>query len=154
MLRRQNLGTLLILGVAAEVVAFIAVVHWIGAAAAVLLGVGSTLLGAARLKHLGTAAFGRLRAAAEGRAAREDAFVDGALDALGAVLLILPGFVTDAIGLMLLAPSCRDWVKARVGFSAGPLAGARAERVRAAAGPQTIDLQARDWTRLDRGRQP
>ena len=152
MLRRQNLGTLLLLGVVAEIVAFIAVVDWLGAGPAVLLGLGSTLLGAARLKRLGGAAFTRLRDVAEGRVAREDAFIDGALDAVGAVLLILPGFISDGIGLALLAPSCRDWVKARVGFTAGPLAGPRAERVRAAAGPRTIDLDTQDWSRLDRSR--
>ncbi len=150
MLRRQNLGTLLLLGLAAEIVAFIAVVDWLGAGPAVLLGLGSTLLGAARLKRLGGAAFGRLREAASGRANQEEAFIDGALDALGAVLLILPGFITDALGLALLAPSCRDWVKGRIGMSAGPLSGRRTERFRAAQGPQTIDLETRDWSRLDR----
>lgn len=152
MLRRQNLGTLLLLGIVAEIVAFIVVVDWIGAGPAVLLGIGSTLLGAARLKRLGGAAFTRLRAVAEGRVAREDAFVDGALDGLGGALLILPGFITDAIGLALLAPSCRDWVKHRVGFTTGPLTGSRAERLRAAAGPRTIDLETQDWSRLDRRR--
>ncbi len=153
MLRFQNLGTLLLLGIVAEVVAFIAVVDWIGAGPAVLIGLGSTLLGAARLKRLGGAAFTRLRDVAGGRVAREDAFIDGALDAVGAVLLILPGFITDLMGLALLAPSCRDWVKARVGFSTGPLAGPRADRIRAAQGPRTIDLEAQDWSRVDRGRQ-
>ena len=137
MLRRQNLGTLLLLGVVAEIVAFIAVVDWIGAGPAVLLGIGSTLLGAARLKRLGGAAFTRLRAVAEGRVAREDAFVDGALDGLGGALLILPGFITDAIGLALLAPSCRDWVKHRVGFTTGrsPARGPNACAPRPGLGP-------------------
>ena len=152
MLRRQNLGTLLLLGLVAEVVAFIAVVDWLGAGPAVLIGLGSTLLGAARLKRLGGAAFSRLRAVAEGRVGQEEAFIDGALDAVGAVLLILPGFITDALGLALLAPSWRDWVKARVGFTAGPIAGRRADGVRAAAGPRTIDLETQDWSRLDRSR--
>lgn len=153
MLRFQNLGTLLLLGIVAEIVAFIAIVDWIGAGPAVLIGIGSTLLGAARLKRLGGAAFTRLRDVAGGRMAREDAFIDGALDAVGAVLLILPGFITDIMGLALLAPSCREWVKVRLGFTTGPLAGSRAERVRAAQGPQTIDLEAQDWSRLDRSRQ-
>jgi UPF0716 protein FxsA len=153
MMRRQNLGTLLLLGLVAEIVAFIAVVDWIGAAPAVLLGIASTLLGAARLKRLGGAALTRLRDVAGGRVNQEDAFIDGALDAIGAVLLILPGFITDVVGLALLAPSCRDWVKSRVGFSTGPLAGRHTGRVRAAAPPRTIDLETGDWSRLDRSRQ-
>lgn len=152
MLRRQNLGTLLLLGFAAEVVTFVAVVDWIGAGPAVLLGIGSTLLGLGRLRRIGTASLGRLRAAVGSRGGGEDAFVDGALDAAGALLLILPGFLTDLAGLALLAPSCREWVKGRIGLSVGPLAGPRADRVRAARGPRTIDLEARDWSRLDRSR--
>ena len=152
MLRLSNIGTLLLLGLAAEVVAFIAVVDWLGLGPALLIGAGSTLLGLARLRQLGASAFGQLRAMAENRAGREDAFIDGALAAVGAVLLILPGFVTDAIGLALLAPSWRQWVRGRIGVAAGPLAAPRAERVRAAASPRTIDLDANDWSRLDRSR--
>ena len=86
MLRRQNLGTLLLLGLVAEVVAFIAVVDWLGAGPAVLIGLGSTLLGAARLKRIGGAAFSRLRDVAGGRVSQEEAFIDGALDAVEAAI--------------------------------------------------------------------
>ena len=146
MLRRRHLGTVFVLTLLAEVLVFVAVVDWLGLGPALLIGLGSTLLGLSRLRTLGTAAFRRLRAA-EARAPREDAFIDAALAALGAVLLILPGFVTDAIGLALLAPSVRDGVRRRIGMSAS-LVGAP----RRPAGPQTIDLAAEDWSRLDRAR--
>ena len=152
MLRFQNIGTLLLLSVVAEVAAFIAVVNWLGAGPAILIGIGSTLLGLARLRQVGTSALGQLRAMAENRAGREGAFIDGALATLGAVLLVLPGFVTDAIGLALLAPSVRDGVKRRIGVPSGPLPGPRAGRVRAESAPRTIDLEAQDWSRLDRSR--
>lgn len=151
MLRPQNIGTLLLIGLAAEVAAFIGVVDWLGFGPAFLIGVGSTVLGLARLRQVGTSAFGQLRAMAE-RGGREDAFIDGALSTLGAVLLILPGFVTDAVGLALLAPSWRQWVRGRIGVAAGPLAGPRAERLRGAESPRAIDLDAQDWSRLDRSR--
>ncbi len=151
MLRRQNLGTLVALACLAELLTFIAVVDWIGFGPAVLLGFGATLLGLARLRRVGTAALGRLRDVAEGRVAREDAFIDGALGTIGAVLLVLPGFLTDMIGLALLAPSCRDWVKGRVGFTTSPLAGPR-KTSRRGAGPRIIDLDTDDFSRLDRAR--
>lgn len=150
MLRRQNLGTLVALACLAELLTFIAVVDWIGFGPALLLGLGATLLGLARLRRVGTAAFGRLREVAEGRVAREDAFIDGALGTIGAVLLVLPGFLTDVVGLALLAPSCREWVKRRVGFTANPLAGPRTAG--RPAGPRTIDLETDDFSRLDRAR--
>ena len=147
MLRSRHLGTVIIVALFAEVVAFAAVVDWLGLGPALLIGLGSTLLGFSRLRGLGTSAFSRLRDVAEGRAAREDAFIDGALGALGAVLLILPGFLTDAIGLALLAPSIRDNVRRRIGMTASPLSGPRPP-----SGPRTIDLDADDFSRLDRMR--
>ena len=149
MLRRQNIGTLLILGLVAEVAAFIAVVDWIGAGPAVLLGIGSTLLGFARLRRIGLSSLAGLRARAAGQPPREDGFADGALSTAGAILLILPGFLTDAIGLALMAPTAREWVMGRIGVKTlSPTAR------RPAGGPRTIDLEAQDWTRLDRGRRP
>ncbi len=150
MLRRQNLGTLVALACLAEVLTFIAVVDWIGFGPALLLGFGATLLGLARLRRLGTAALGRLRDVAQGRAAREDAFIDGVLGTIGAVLLVLPGFLTDVVGLALLAPSCREWVKDYVGFTANPLGGSRTTG--RMSGPRTIDLDTDDFSRLDRAR--
>ena len=41
MLHRQNIGTLLLLGLAAEIGTFIAVVDWLGAGPAVLLGMSN-----------------------------------------------------------------------------------------------------------------
>lgn len=38
----------------------------------------------------------------------------GALTAMGAALLILPGFLTDALGLVLLLPPVQRWVADRV----------------------------------------
>ena len=150
MLRRYNLGTLVALACLAELLTFIAVVDWIGFGPALLLGFGATLLGLARLRRLGTAAFGRLRDVAVGRVAREDAFIDGALGTIGAVLLVLPGFLTDIVGLALLAPSCREWVKGYVGFTASPLGAPRgAGRT---AGPRTSAPDTDDFTRLDRAR--
>lgn len=158
MLRRHNLGTLVALACLAEVLAFVAVVDWIGFGPALLLGFGATLLGVARLRRVGMSALSRLRDVAEGRASREDAFIDGALSALGAILLVLPGFLTDAVGLALLAPSGRDWVRRRIGvagalrFAGRPEAMRRPEGSRRSDGPATIDLDAGDWSPLDRAR--
>ena len=152
MLHRRNIGTLLLLALAAEVVTFVAVVEAIGVGPALLLGLGSTLLGLSRLRRIGAGTIGRLRAMAEGRGGREDAFIDGALGTVGAILLLLPGFLTDLVGLALLAPSCREWVMARSGLGLRPPQGSPADRVRRSSGPQIIDLQSEDWSRIDRAR--
>ena len=150
MLRRQNLGTLFVIAGVAEILAFVAVVDRLGLGPALLLSFAASVLGLSQLRHVGLAALTRLRAVAEGHASREDAFIDGALSTIGAVLLIVPGFLTDLVGLALLAPSCREWVKRRIGVSASPI-GHRASALHASA-PRTIDLEAQDWSRLDRRR--
>jgi UPF0716 protein FxsA len=59
------------------------------------------------LRHLGRAHWQRLRGAVrERRPPAREAF-DGVMVALGAVLLIVPGFITAGIGLLLLFPPTR-----------------------------------------------
>ena len=147
MLRRHNLGTLIVIAGVAEILAFVAVVAWVGLGPALLLSFAASLLGFSRLRHVGVAALTQLRAVANGRASREDAFIDGAMSTVGALLLIIPGFLTDLVGLALMAPSCREWVKYRIGVSSSPI-GRRPAAPRAST-PRTIDLEAQDWSRLD-----
>lgn len=37
--------------------------------------------------------------------------VDGALVLIGGILLVTPGFLTDAAGLLLLVPAVRRWIR-------------------------------------------
>jgi UPF0716 protein FxsA len=89
----------------AEVFVVIKVSEAIGAALTVVLLIASWPIGTWALRTQGAAAWRRLRVAIEqGRApARE--VVDGALVLLGGVLLIVPGFITDVFGILLLAPT-------------------------------------------------
>lgn len=43
-----------------------------------------------------------------------DLLTDGAMIFFAAGLLLTPGFITDAVGLSLLIPTCRRWYKQRV----------------------------------------
>ena len=84
----------------------------IGAGATIGLIVASSLLGTWLLKHQGRAVWRRFTAAiAEGRAPTREV-ADGALVVFGGALLIVPGFVTDVIGLFLLAPATRPFARA------------------------------------------
>jgi UPF0716 protein FxsA len=96
---------LLILWPIAEVFVVIKVAGAIGALATVVLLIAAWPLGIWALRSQGAAAWRRLTAAvSQGRTpARE--VVDGALVLLGGLLLIVPGFITDAVGLILLAPT-------------------------------------------------
>jgi len=85
----------------------------IGALASVFLmllsaGVGISLV---RSQGLQTLLSMQQRMAAGELPARE--ILQGMLLAIAGLLLILPGFVTDAVGLLLLQPALRDWLAGR-----------------------------------------
>lgn len=97
-----------------EVFAFIEVGRAIGWLLAVVLLVGTSLLGTRLLRVQGRAAIDRVSLAVSEQRAPGRAAIEGALGFLGAVLLVVPGFVTDALGaLLLLGPTrtlTRRWI--------------------------------------------
>jgi UPF0716 protein FxsA len=100
-----------------EVFVFIEVGLAIGWILATVLLLGTSLLGVASLRAQGRSALRRVSlAVSEGRPAG-GAALDGALGFLGCILLVVPGFVTDAFGaLLLFAPTragLRSWVSRR-----------------------------------------
>ena len=97
----------------AEIAGFV----WIGGKLGVFLTllwvVGAMLAGLALLRHTGLQAVGRLRAAlAEGKEPGHS-IIDAACFAAAAILLIIPGFVSDALALILLLPATRHWLLRR-----------------------------------------
>jgi UPF0716 protein FxsA len=94
---------LLIIGVPVlEVFVFIEVGRAIGWLLAVVLLLASSVLGVWLLRIQGRAAVERVSLAVSERRAPARAAIDGALGFLGGVLLVVPGFVTDALGALLL----------------------------------------------------
>jgi UPF0716 protein FxsA len=79
--------------------------------------IGSAILGLWVLRSQGMASLDRLRQAAEAGVAPEGPMADGLLRALAGVLLLLPGPIADALGLVLLVPPLRrllgGWLAAR-----------------------------------------
>jgi UPF0716 protein FxsA len=105
---------LLILWPIAELFVAIKVAEAIGVLLTVLLLVVSWPVGIWLLRAEGRAAWRRLSAAvAAGRPPGREA-IDGALVLVGGVLFIVPGFISDVIGLALLLPPTR--ALARVGI--------------------------------------
>jgi UPF0716 protein FxsA len=94
-----------------EVAAFVAVGAAAGWVLAVALLLGTSLLGVFMLRAVSRGALVRITRAASARRSPGPAAVDAALGLLGAVLLVVPGFVTDALGLPLLFPPTRRFVR-------------------------------------------
>jgi UPF0716 protein FxsA len=91
----------------AEIYVIIKVGEAIGVLPTIALLILDGFLGAALLKHQGRAAWRRFNEALEaGRIPAREVF-DGAMVIVGGAFLLAPGFITDAIGLLLLIPLTR-----------------------------------------------
>lgn len=102
---------LLLLVPAVEIAVFVKVGQVIGAWKVVALVLLSAILGAALLRYQSIGVIRRLdRDLRQGRTPDASLF-DGFLIVVGAVLLIVPGFVSDIIGLLLMIPLVRRMVR-------------------------------------------
>jgi UPF0716 protein FxsA len=96
---------LVLIGVAVvEVFAFIEVGRAIGWLVAVALLLGTSVLGARTLFIQGRLTIQRVSSALSEHRAPGHTVIDGALGFLGGMLLLIPGFVTDVLGALLLLP--------------------------------------------------
>ena len=102
----------LVFVVFAEIAVFAAVGRAVGVAATLGLTAAAMLLGLAMVRYLGVDALRRAEASlARGESPIGDVF-DAACVALAGVLLIVPGFLTDLMALLLLIRPLRRWVGA------------------------------------------
>jgi UPF0716 protein FxsA len=91
----------------AELFVAIQVAHAIGVVATIVLLIAGWPLGTWALRRQGAAAWRRLGLALAERRTPAREVVDGALVLVGGVLLMVPGFITDVLGILLLLPPSR-----------------------------------------------
>lgn len=111
----------------AEIAGFVLVGQRIGVAATLGLVLLSAVAGVVLIRLQGLGALARLRQAAAEGGEPGKALLDTAMIVLAGVLLLIPGFITDVIGLLLFLPPFRHWLWRRirrnfvvVDISAGP----------------------------------
>jgi len=101
-------GWVIVLGLPILEIAVAALVaSWIGFGWMLLLLVGLSVLGILLLPRIGIGSFARVRQSIDRGEDPSGEIVSRMLLLLAALLLILPGFVTGAIGLVLLLPPVR-----------------------------------------------
>ncbi|MDO9442631.1 MAG: FxsA family protein [Beijerinckiaceae bacterium] len=88
----------------AELIVLSLLVKAIGWMGVLILGAVTTLTGFLLIRSVGRKAVQTLQAGMRQGGAIEADVLGGSLRAIGAILLILPGFLTDAIGLALSLP--------------------------------------------------
>jgi UPF0716 protein FxsA len=130
------LVALLIVVPLVEIYLLLQVGHVIGALPTVVLLVGLSVLGGVLLRREGAKAWRAFRAALGTGRVPTTEVADGGLVLVGGALLLTPGFLTDAVGLVCVLPGPRALVRrlllavlARRFGLAGAAAGYRAGRL-------------------------
>lgn len=149
-----------------EIAGFVVVGREIGVFPTIGLIILTAVAGSILLRVQGFGVMRRIQAEMDAGRDPGRELANGAMILVAGILLLLPGFVTDILGILLFLPPVRDmaWrlLKGRVGVwtvSSGPFAG------RSRQSSNTIDLDPEDyssdpgnsnpdspWRRLDRDR--
>ena len=95
----------------AELWAILSVGDAIGVLATILILLADSLLGALLLRAQGRSAWRRFVGALQLARVPSREIADGLLIVVGGALLLTPGFITDAVGLVLLVPPSRALVR-------------------------------------------
>lgn len=99
--------TLIGLWMLLELAVFVLVAAYIGLGWTILAAIATSALGMLLLGRQGTRSLRDLREQADTRRAPGRALGDAGLVAAGGLLMVLPGFVGDVIGLLCLLPATR-----------------------------------------------
>jgi UPF0716 protein FxsA len=105
------LVALLIIVPVVELFVFVQVAQWIGVWEALLLLIAVSMLGAWVVKVQGLGVVRRISADLSNRRVPAGSMVDGALLLVAGTLLLVPGFLTDLVGLVLLVPVARVGIR-------------------------------------------
>jgi UPF0716 protein FxsA len=96
----------------AELVVFLLLASWIGIGWTILATLATSALGGLLLARQGTRALGELRERARSRQPAGRELGNAGLVAVGGLLMLLPGFLGDLVGLLCLLPGTRGLVRA------------------------------------------
>lgn len=97
-----------------EIAVFVEVGGRIGAFPTVGVTLLTAAAGIALLRHQGLKTLETVRAGLESGEAPVEAAIDGLVLLAAGGLLLIPGFVTDALGLILFVPPVRRWLRRRI----------------------------------------
>ncbi|HWU00786.1 MAG TPA: FxsA family protein, partial [Terriglobales bacterium] len=118
-------ATCFVLLILLEIVIFAWVAEHIGLGLTLLALIGSAAAGLWLIHHTGLEMVGRLRLALAQGQEPGHSLVDGACFVIAGMFLILPGFFTDLLALLLILPVSRNWMIRRFAKSFGtPMAAA------------------------------
>ena len=134
-----------------EIAVFVLVGSEIGVLATVGLVIATSILGAILQRIQGFGIMTRLRTTM-GRGEPGRDLVHGFMVMVAGFLLFLPGFVTDAIGLVLFIPAVRDAAWRFISKRIVVVKSTDPRFYRGPRDPRTVDLDADEFSREDEAR--
>ncbi len=101
-----------------EIYILIAIVGQIGILPSIALVILTGIVGASLARSQGLKTLGRIRDSFQQGVVPGEELLNALLIAIAGIVLLTPGFLTDAAGLFLLIPAtrtlCREWLKRRI----------------------------------------
>ncbi|MCJ8508473.1 membrane protein FxsA [Rhizobium lemnae] len=98
----------------AEIAGFVIVGKWLGVFGTLGLIILSGLVGTLLLRVQGLGVLRQVQADSRLGRVPAETIGHGAMMVVGAILLIIPGFITDIVGLILFVPFIRRWIWKRM----------------------------------------
>lgn len=93
-----------------EIALFVTVGGWLTLWPTLAIVIGTAFLGVYIMRQLGLRAMSDMQTASRGMQNPVTPMAHNALIMMAGVLLLLPGFLTDSLGLLLLIAPLREWV--------------------------------------------
>lgn len=109
-----------------EIGVFIQVGGWLGLAPTLIIVIATAVIGTALLRRQGLATLARARENMDRGVLPMVEIFDGVCLLLAGALLLTPGFVTDALGAVLLMPPARRFLGRAIAARMGPHASVNA----------------------------
>jgi len=128
-----------------EIAVFIAVGGAIGILPTVVLTVLTAVAGTIMLRQQGLSLVTRMQSELQAGQVPETDMMHGAMIVLASILLLIPGFVTDAIGLLLFIPPVREALARFIVSRANVVVVRSGQQGRAT----VVDLDEADWAEKD-----
>jgi UPF0716 protein FxsA len=133
-----------------EIAIFIKVGQTIGLLPTLALVIGAALLGGLLLRAQGISVLTQLRSNVSAGHMPARAIADTMMIGIAALFLVLPGFLSDIVALLLLIPTVRGWIYGALAkrvtvVASTPRHPAADPRGRPINGPSTIDLDEDDY---------
>lgn len=110
----QKFSWLVLLGVVGELYLFVKVAEWIGFLPMILLAAATSMLGVVMLRLQGALLWEKLSLALTRGELPAPLLLEGGMGWISAVLLIIPGFFTDALGVLCMIPAVRRGLARRL----------------------------------------